>query len=238
MTRRSRWALCGIASAAMALVLVTPAGAALVTSSPAEDPAPTICSADAVASPTGPEWSTAGFPDSSALAGDTTVQQRLDAEVARAESLASSHAHLYPDTSVTIAMLEADDPTLTLLSEESGGSQGPTSLSVDTATDGEGIILTALSSSGWCWAVLNNQAEDASARVSGPPPEPWPSCATDPGTWYAAFYVGPPGPPANLPEAPVTVALPVLAAGIGGVAVSWRRRNRTGRGRDAPPPTG
>jgi hypothetical protein len=195
-----------------------------------------VCSADAVASPTGPEWSTSGFPDSSATSGDTTTQQGLDAAVSSAESLASSNGHLYPGTPTAVTTLEADDPSLTFVSDGSAGSLGPTSLSVDTATDGEGIILTALSSSGWCWAVLNNQAEDASALVSGPPTEPWPSCATDPGTWYAAYYVGPPGPPANLPEAPVTVALPALAAGIGGVALYRRRRDGLGRGREARPP--
>ena len=135
----SRWVLCCIASVAMALFLVGPAGAALVTYTPADDAAPPVCSADAVASPTGPEWSTSGFPDSSATSGDTTTQQGLDAAVSSAESLASSNGHLYPGTPTAVTTLEADDPSLTFVSDGSAGSLGPTSLSVDTATDGEGI---------------------------------------------------------------------------------------------------
>jgi type IV pilus assembly protein PilA len=122
----------------------------------------------------------------SGSANDRAAQSNLNTALTNAKSYFQSNGQQFVNTTTNlttlVANLTSQEPSISWVT---GPSTGSGTISVGVATDGNGIVLAALSKTNTCWYLVDNEAAEASTTG-----EAVPSTQLAAGTWYGATAIG------------------------------------------------
>ncbi len=105
---------------------------------------------------------------------DLNTQSNLNTALLNAKAEYQQNQQSYPTTTTMVTDLNAAEPRLSFTA---GPSTDPSTISVMTSTDGNGIVLAAYNGINTCWYVVDNPS--APTQTSDPP---WTGTATANGT--------------------------------------------------------
>jgi type IV pilus assembly protein PilA len=131
-------------------------------------------------------------------ANDRAAQSNLNTALVNAKAAFQSQGQSYLNSSITgfntasfITALSSAEPALTF---GAGSSTGQGVVSVQVATDGNGIVLAAFSKTNNCWLVIDNPTAPAQTTLDIP--------------WYGATATGGNTSPSTTVTAGATVIVP------------------------------
>ena len=118
----------------------------------------------------------------SGSANDRAAQSNLNTALTNAKAYYDSNGQTF-GTTVTATLLTSlgsQEPSITWTS---GTSSSPSQISVGLAGDGNGLVLAALSKTGACWFLVDNESTENSTNYTGLSTG-FPTGAVAAGTWY------------------------------------------------------
>jgi type IV pilus assembly protein PilA len=120
----------------------------------------------------------------SGSANDRAAQSNLNTALTNAKSYYNSNQQTFTGVGVgaLATALKAQEPSITWTT---GPSTASGVVSIDVATDGNGIQMAALSKTNTCWYLVDNETLETAASEANVPAAQLPA-----GTWYGATAVG------------------------------------------------
>jgi type IV pilus assembly protein PilA len=90
-------------------------------------------------------------------ANDRAAQSNLNTALINAKAYFQQNGQSYQGTNpISTTILSSAEPSLTFTTSTIPSAAANSYISMDASTDGNGIVLTAWSKSGWCWVLADN----------------------------------------------------------------------------------
>ena len=120
----------------------------------------------------------------SSSANDRAAQSNLNTALTNAKSYYNSNSQTFTGvtTGALVTALQGQEPSVSWVT---GPSTGSGVISVDVATDGNGIVLASLSKTNTCWYLVDNETLETAGNEAIVPTGQLPA-----GTWYGATDIG------------------------------------------------
>ena len=119
-------------------------------------------------------------------AKDRATQSNLNTALTNAKAFYGNNNQTYGSTAIAASGLASSEPDLTFTTGNPGTGNA---ISVDTTTDGNGLLLTGYSANGNCWGIFTYETQwTGTPTMQGG--ETLPAAITGSGTWYGLFEKG------------------------------------------------
>jgi type IV pilus assembly protein PilA len=123
----------------------------------------------------------------SGSANDRAAQSNLNTALTNAKSYYQQNSQTYTGTNLTsvVAALGTQEPSISWVT---GPSTSSGVISVGVASDGNGIVLAALSKTNTCWYLVDNEAAETTTNYTAL--GTFPTTELPAGTWYGGTNIG------------------------------------------------